>query len=582
MLKRFKALILLLSISSIFFISYAKAAKTSVDNKFGGTLRLVHIGKDPQTFNSWVSNDASSSQYAQILFEGLTINDPDTNEVTPHIAKSFESFNNGKKIIVKIRDDVFWTDGHKLDADDVVFTWNTLIRDAVAISSLRDLLLVEGEFPSVKKIDQFTVSFETKKVFAPFLEYLGISIAPKHDIERFFEEKSANSFEEKQKAFSSYLNIQTAPEKIVSTGAFKLKKIKYGERIEFKRNPLYFKVNKKNQKLPYLDRITYSYVQDSSAAIFKFLAGESHILSVTPENAALIKSLEKKYNFTLYDLGPSTGTNYVWFNMSKNVKKPKHSWFNSKAFRKAVSYAIDRESIVNNVYQGLGEPLFTAMSLKSPFLNEKLKDGHKRDINQAKAFLKNAGFKFKEENSKLKLYDANDNKVEFDFYTNASNKEREMMATIIANNLQELGIKVNFKLLEFNNFVGKLMAGQGYDMGLMGLTGGYEPNGGSNVWKSSGRLHFFDPRAVDAKDLNIRDWEHRVDQLFEQGVQSLDFQERKKIYDEFQEIIHEELPLIHIASPIVLTAASNKLGGIRISKYGGIMPYLDKVFIKKP
>ena len=126
------------------------------------------------------------------------------------------------------------------------------------------------------------------------------------------------------------------------------------------------------------------------------------------------------------------------------------------------------------------------------------------------------------------------------------------------------------------------MAGQGYDMGLMGLTGGYEPNGGSNVWKSSGRLHFFDPRAVDAKDLNIRDWEHRVDQLFEQGVQSLDFQERKKIYDEFQEIIYEELPLIHIASPIVLTAASNKLGGIRISKYGGIMPYLDKVFIKKP
>ena len=77
------------------------------------------------------------------------------------------------------------------------------------------------------------------------------------------------------------------------------------------------------------------------------------ILGVSPNNS-FIKSMEKKYNYKLIDLGPSQSSNFVWFNMSKNTTEPKYSWFNNRNFREAISLAIDRENIINNVFQGLG------------------------------------------------------------------------------------------------------------------------------------------------------------------------------------------------------------------------------------
>lgn len=546
--------------------------------EFGGVMRRTHLGKDPKTFNPWISNDATSSAYAALMFEGLTVNDPDTYEVKPHMAKSFEIQDGGKKIIVAMRQNIFWSDGKQITADDVVYTWNTLIRDQVAVSSLRDILLVEGEFPKVKKIGYQLVSFETEKVFAPFLDYLGIAIAPKHDVEAYFKRLGAKSFEEKQKAFNNYLNINTKPIDIVSNGPFKLSKLHHGERIEFARNPKYFVINKEGRHLPYVDKLVYSYVIDQSADIFKFLAGESHTLGVTPANAAMIRNLEDKYDFKLYELGPSTGTNFIWFNMSQNVKEPKFSWFNNQSFRKAISYAIDRESIIENVFQGLGAPLFTAESLASPFLNKKLEKGHPRNLLRAFRLLSEAGFKYDKENKIL--YDVKGNRVEFDLFTNAGNKQRELMATIIVSNIKELGIKVNFKLLEFNNFVARIMAGKNYESGLLAFTGGTEPNSGANVWKSDGRLHSFDVRTGDDPS-PVRDWEEEIDELFKSGVQTMDFKERKKIYDKFQEIVYEQMPFVYVASPETLAAAKNDLANIRKTKYAGIIPNIYEVYLLK-
>lgn len=544
--------------------------------EFGGVLRRTHSGKDPKTFNPWVSNDATSSQYAAILFGGLLQNDPDTNEQVPYMAKSFELKDGGKTIIVKLRENLLWSDGISITADDVVYTFNTLVRDRVAVSSLRDILMVDGEFPLVKKIDDFTVSISTKEVFAPLLDTIGLAIAPKHDIERYFKELGADTFEEQQKAFNNYLNIETAPEKIVSSGMFLLKKIKRGERIEFIRNPNFFAINQKGQRLPYIDKLIYSYAPDETAETFKFFAGESHILNVRAEKAALVKSLEETYDYKLYNLGPSSGTFFMWFNLSQNVPEPKYSWFNSKNFRKAVSYALDRENIINNVHQGLGDPLFTPESLQSPFLNEKLTTGYKRNLDYAKKLLIEDGFKFSKEGF---LLDAKNNRVEFSMYTNAENQTRVMVATIILDNLKDIGIKVNFKPLEFNNFVAKISVGKDYESGILGLTGGNEPNSGANVWRSNGRLHMFDPRTPDSSS-TVRPWEKQIDKLFTKGVRTMNFEERKAAYDKFQEIVYEELPMIYLTSPKALAAASNKVGNIRKTKYGGLIPSLYELYIR--
>ena len=573
--SKFLALILL-----AFFISACSSDKWIATSpsapRNDKVLNLSIRGSDPKTLNPWIASDATSSMLGTILFDGLIKVDPNTDEVKPHMAESLQILDAGKTIIVKLRDDIYWNDGEKITSADVIYTWNDLIRDGIAVSSLPDVLKVDGKFPQVTALDERTIQFKTETVFAPFLKLMGVEIAPKHHIESFFKKQNAKSFEEKQQAFNSYLSVNSKPEEIVSSGPFKFSKVKSGQRIEFIKNPSYFLKDDKGKQYPYLDKVVFVYTQDDSAETFKFLAGEVHAINVSPQNAGFIKSLEKKYNFTVYDLGSSTSTNFLWFNLSHNVPEPQYSWFNNGYFRKAINYAIDRESIINNVFQGFGKALYTAESLRSPFLNENIGKDFKRDLPKAKELLKQGGFKF---NAKNQLLDSKGNRVEFNMITNAGNVERELTSVIIIDNLKELGIKVNFKLIEFNNFVGKTMQGKDYEAGILSLTGGNEPNGGANVWKSDGRLHLFDIKNSQKNPIT-RDWEKEIDNLFNQGVQYMDFAKRKSIYDKFQEIVFEENPLIYIASPKIIMAISNRIKGIQITKYGTPLDEIYKLDIE--
>lgn len=541
----------------------------------GKVIRAGHFGSDPKTLNPLIASDATSARYGNMLYLGLVENDPDTFEVIPNLAKNFQVTDSGKTILVELRDDIFWSDGKKITADDVVYTWNTLLRDKVATSSLRDILSVDGEFPVVEKLTDRKIRFQTKEVFAPFLNSLATEVMPKHNIEAFFKARGAKSFEEKQKAFMAYLDVFTKPEDIVSSGPFLFSELVSGERIIMKRNPYFFIKDKEGKSYPYADKVVYTFSKDPGAAIFRFFADELFYISASPNTAALMKSLEEKYDYKLYEMGPSTGTNFFWYNMSCNVSEPKYSWFNNKEFRRASSYAIDREAIIKNVFQGMAKPLYTAEPQISPFYNEHLEE-YPQDLEKAKAILKEGGFVLKEG----VLFDKKGNRVEFDIYTNSGGKEREQIAVIIKANLAQLGIKTNIKILEFNNFVGRLMQSKDFDAGVLALTGGNEPNSGANVWRSDGRLHLFDVKSAQENPV-IRPWEKEIDRLFNQGVKTLDFAERKKIYDKFQAIIYEENPLIYIASPLTFTIAKHKVKNIRKTKYGGILPHLYEAYIEE-
>ena len=538
-------------------------------------IRAGHFGSDPKTLNPLIATDATSANYASMLFLGLIEHDPDTFEVIPNLAKSFAVTDSGKTITVELREDIFWSDGKKITADDVIYTWNDLLKDGIATSSLKDILSIDGVFPEITKLSETKIQFKTIKVFAPFLNSLATEIMPKHAIEKFFKNKNANTFAEKQKAFMSFMDIYTKPKDIVSSGPFLFSELISGERIIMNKNPYFFIKDNEGKNLPYADKIVFTFSSDAGSGIFRFLADESYFLSVSPSTAALMKSLEKKYNYNLYEMGPSTGTSFFWFNLSRNVKEPKYSWFNNKEFRRAVSYAIDRKAIINNVFQGMAKPLYTAEPQISPFFNKKLIE-YPQDLDKAKQILKSQGFIFKEG----KLYDQKSNLVEFDIYTNSGGAEREQMVVIIKSNLEELGIKTNIKILEFNNLVSRLMQSKDFDASVLALTGGNEPNDGANVWKSDGRLHLFDVKSSQ-KNPVIRDWEREIDTIFNQAVQTLDFNERKKYYDRFQEIIYEENPLIYIASPLTFTMAKTKVKNLRKTKYGGIMPHLYSVFIEE-
>ena len=265
-----------------------------------------------------------------------------------------------------MRHGIKWSDGKPITADDVVFTWRDIIFAGLGNTSTRDSIIIDGQLPTVEKIDNYTVKFTTPKPFAPFIRMLSTPIAPKH----IFEPAAKKGAE----YFDGFLSTNTNPKDFVISGAFKLKEYVPAQRVVYERNPNYYIINTKNEKLPYLDRLVYLIVGDLNNEVLKFEARELDTISLQGSKVARYKAMEEHSDYTLHNLGPDTGTMYLALNLNdrKNndgkyyVDPKKQEWFKDINFRKAVDLAVDRKNIVLNIANGIGAPLFTAESLSNP------------------------------------------------------------------------------------------------------------------------------------------------------------------------------------------------------------------------
>jgi len=548
--------------------------------KYGGTLYSSTIGEGPKTFNPWNSTDATSSLMGEMMFDGLISTDAYTGQVIPMLAKSYEIDKTGCIYTVKLRKGLKWSDGVPITSDDVIFTWKDIVAAGLGNTSMLDNVLINGKVPEVKALDKYTVQFTTSQPFAPFLRQLSQSIAPKHILEPVAKKG--------KKEFNSFWGVTTPPEKLVTSGMFKLSQYIPAQRVEFVRNPDYYTVDKKGQKLPYLNKYIIYIVGDLNNQVLKFEAKQLDLISINGSDVARFKEMEKKSDYKVYNLGPDTGTMFLTFNLNprKNsdgkyyVDPIKQKWFNDKNFRKAVSLSIDRESIVINILRGVGAPLYTAESLSSIFLNQKLKNGEPRNLDKAKKLLADSGFYWDKTGQ---LYDKLGHTVEFNLSTNAGNTERESVGVMLKQDMEELGIKVNFKPIEFNVLVGKLVDSLDWEAVVMGLTGSpLEPHSGRNVWSSTGTLHMFNQRKgadlIHPKD--VLPWEKEIDTIFEEGAKTVDFNKRKPFYDRYQEIVWENNPFIYIYSPLRVYAVRKKFGNLNPTPLGGLTHNLEEIYVK--
>ncbi len=545
--------------------------------KFGGSIVFSTIGEGPKTFNPFNTKDATSATMAGLMFDGLVSTKADTGEVIPKLAKSFEMSPDGKVYTFNLRRGIKWSDGKPITADDVVFSWNKILLAGLGNTSTRDSVLIDGQLPRVEKVDDYTVKFTIIKPFAPFLRMLSASIAPKHVFEPVVKKG--------EKYFDSFWSTTTPPSDFVVNGAFKLKQYLAAQRVVFVKNPNYYEINLKGEKLPYLDKIIYLIVGDLNNETFKFEAHELDSIGLRGSNVGRYKKREAKSDYIIYNLGPDTGTMFVAINLNtrKNdngkyyVDPKKQVWFNDLNFRSAIDYALDRKSMVNNIANGLASPLFTSESLNAIYLNKSLAAGHPQDINKAKEYLKQSGFYWKNKD----LYDKKGNRVEFDLYTNAGNTEREAIGVMVKQDLADLGIKVNFKPVEFNSLVNKLVNSYDWDLVIMGLTGSpLEPHDGKNVWYSNGSLHLFNQRPSEQATDRLP-WEVQLDKIFDAASLKTNFADRKKLYDEYQQIIYDEKPIIYLYSPVRVTAIRKKFGNIFPSPLSGVAYNLEEIYIKR-
>jgi peptide/nickel transport system substrate-binding protein len=549
--------------------------------RYGGTLTAGQIGDGPKTLNPWASYDATSSALGGAFISGLVDTDAYTGEVVPALAKSFTVLPDRCTYRVTLRRGLTWSDGKSLTVDDVVFTWNQIVKPGLGNPSTRDNLLVDGQFPLVRKVDAHTIEFKTAKPFSPFLRQLSQGIAPKHVFEPIIR-RGGNA------AFSSAWGTEEAtehPERFISSGMWLLERYEPGERIVFKRNPHFYMVDAKGQRLPYLDKQVIVFVKDLNNLALRFEQGLLDTYSVPGKYLTHVRRLRSP-EFVLYNLGPTTSTSFLTFNLARRnnpqtgqplVDTGKSDWFNNQKFRAAVDYAIHREEMVMNILMGVGKPLFTAESLSSIFLNQALAKGHERNLNKARQLLTEAGFTWDHSGH---LRDAQGRPVAFTLFTNTGNDEREATGVSIKQDLSELGITVHFKPMDFNVLVGRINQGD-WEAIILGLTGTpLEPHSGANVWKSQSALHMFLQRGNGYSPPPLP-WEAEIDRIFDQGALTFDFQDRKRLYDRFQHIVYEQRPFIYLYSPLSLVAIRSRLQNVNPTALD-VMHNMEAIWVQTP
>ncbi len=549
--------------------------------------RLVYSEiSEPKTFNPVTSQEATI--VFGLLYEGLLSENAITNELEPSLAESWEMSEDKKRIVFTLREDLKWSDGEPFTTDDIVFTYNDIYFNPAIPSGERDILRIgdEGAFPTVRKIDDRRIEFTVPEPFAPFLRYAGgLAILPKHALEQYVNETDA----EGNPRFLSVWGTDTDPTQIISSGPYTMVRYDTLQRITFERNPNYWKQDDTGQPQPFIQQFIVQIVESTDSAMLQFRSGGLDVIGVSSENFALLKREEDRGNFTIFNGGPQAGTNFISFNLNKGsrdgeplVNPAKSRWFNTQEFRQAVAYAIDRQTMINNIFQGLGQPQNSPISIQSPyFLSEGLKS-YDYDPDEAKALLESAGFKYQDDG---RLVDWDDNPVRFTLITNAGNKIRESMGAQIKRDLDNIGIQVDFQPIAFNTLVEKMTKYLDWECFLLGLTGGVEPNSGANVWRVDGSLHAFNQKPQEGEEAlegrEIAEWEAKLSQLYIEAAKELDEEARKELYAETQRLTQEHLPFVYLVNPLSLGAVRDRVEGVEYSALGGSLWNIDELQLEQ-
>ncbi|MFT5350623.1 MAG: peptide/nickel transport system substrate-binding protein [Lentimonas sp.] len=557
---------------------------------FGAHL-IETISGDLATLNPLINETMAGSMVIGRILDGLTTLDPTTGVVIPNLAKSWDISEDNIRYTFHLRRGVHWSDGQPFTADDVLFTWNCFFARQIDPETGKLLLdengkvkyrypsrstfshLINGQEPLIEKVDAHTVRFILPEVYAPFLLFGGgEEILPKHILQEAFEDGTLLD----QWSVNAAIN---EPWKIVGLNQFVLESYRPGERMVFKRNPNYWKVNQAGERLPYTERIITKIVQDVNSSNIAFANGQTDFESIAADNVAWVKRGEARFDYTVLDMGPSNTTNYIWFNLNPNknadgvpyLEPYKFKWFSDKRFRQAISYGINREGIIRGVFFNRADILHGYVSPKHSFWYNDAIRKYPYAPEKSMLLFKEMGFQL--DNGKLK--DAEGKSVAFVLITNSNNGLRVEMATVFKENMADLGIDVELQFLDFNTIVTKISDSFDYEACMLGLGGGApDPYAGKDILMSGGRLHQWYPQQPEPATA----WEARIDELMLQVGRHTDVEIRKQYYFEVQEILAEQQPMIFLVSAKEFIGYQNRWQNITPTPLGGVTWNLESLW----
>jgi peptide/nickel transport system substrate-binding protein len=513
----------------------ATTGAASLAPKPGGTL-TVSSRIEPRSFSRLASRDNATALVTELTQARLVRVNKVTDEVEPWLAERWDRSSDGRRYTLALRHGVVFSDGQPFTADDVVFTF-AAIYDKKTGSYLADSLQANGKRLAVRAVDPYTVELSFAEPFAAGVRLLdNLPILPRHVLGPALEAGT----------LADAWNLSTQPSQVVGLGPFVLARYEAGQRLIFDRNPHYFRKAGDGATLPYLDHVQIEIVPDQNAELLRLEAGQIDMTmsEVAPEAYAPLKRAADEGRVKLTDLGPGYDANSLWFNLKPGAfgDDPRAVWLQRDELRQAISLAVDRTLFASTVYLGAAAPAWGPIT-----------EGNKKWYWQGQPQEHDP-----EQARRLVQTIAHGQSPRFTLITQKGRVDLERGATVIRDELKTIGVTVDVVPMDGSALVQRFVSGKFEAVYFSALATDTDPALNPDFWFSGGSAHLWNM----SEKTPATDWERRIDELMARQIATPDEAERKRLFDQVQQVFAEHQPVVYFAAPRIYVAYASRVRNV--------------------
>ncbi|HEX6463692.1 MAG TPA: ABC transporter substrate-binding protein [Vicinamibacterales bacterium] len=546
---------LLLGVTILLALSCGRRAtteKTSEQGPSRGGVLIASIRSEPQTFNRFAPNGGSTPTdvLTRLTQAPLVRINRVTGEPEPWLADHWTTSPDGRVLTVALRNGITFSDGVPLTSADVAFTFRALYDPAVD-SVLASAVTIQGRPLEVSAPDAHTVVF---RLPAPFTNAVGLLdsvwIYPQHQLQSALDAHN----------FARAWGLSTPPRSMAGLGPFVLSEFAPGQRMTFIRNPHYWRKDASGVALPYLDRFVIEIVKAQDAEILRMQAGTIDLMTqadLRPSDLSSFRKLRDQGALQLVEPGIGVDPDVLWFNLTEASRKRDEAtkpYLHRAEFRQAISYAVNRDDIVNTLYLGAAVRVYGPVTPGNRTWYSDAAPKYPHDVARAKTLLAGLGLSDRDGNGTLE--DASGRPVRFSIIAQAGHM-RERVATMIQEQLKQVGIGVDVVALDPGAIFDRFAKGD-YESIYYGFAASaFDPSLNLDFWLSSGSSHFWNPE----QKTPATPWERSIDELMQKLTAAPTPAERQRLFGEVQRIFGENLPEIAFVAPRITIALSQHVGG---------------------
>lgn len=475
-----------------------------------GDALVLAFGTGLKTITPTISTDAYAAEVQSYVLESLLLRDPDSLEWQGLIARDWAYSEDGLTITFRLRDDVTFSDGTPLTAEDVAFTFDFIMNDTIAAP--RDRAYLE-KVESVTATGPYEVAFRFKEPYFNSLQLAGsMGIMARHFYQPYLE--NPESFNQSRGL-------------LFGSGPYRLSDPKGWTpdqgMVELERNPRYW-----GPVEPPFDRIVWRVIENDAARLTTFRNGEIDLYGASPrEYQRLLDDREFRTRTHHFEyMAPTAGYSYIGWNQERNGEPTR---FADKRVRQAMTLLTDQARIIDEIMLGYAEPAVSPFSPRSP-QHDPANTPHPFDPERALALLKEAGFENHNSDGVLQGPDGKPFDFELTFFQD--NEDTRRIALFLRDLYARVGIVLRPKPTEWSVML-DLINRKDLDAITLGWTSGVEVD----IFQM-----FHSGQTIAGGDNFVNYRNPEFDRLVDRARAEVDEEARMPMWQEAERLLYEDQP----------------------------------------